>query len=156
MLLAAIAVAIAITVARPFDPTITLRSLTPEPVAPPFDHDGRRQQFSVVVRNDGYLPVWLDPGDTQIPDQSWGMNPKLGYPAFVDIEIWKEDCTKLAPGEDRAFTLVVLKKYNQFRLGVVARDWRGRDGFKFLGYFDNISPDGGEPSDAPESPSRAF
>ncbi|MDA8743303.1 hypothetical protein N9N28_01605 [Rubripirellula amarantea] len=143
LLLASLAAAMAIALTRPFTPAITLQSLTPKPVGAPFDHDGRWHQFQIVVRNDGYLPIWLDPGDTQIPDQSWAMNPKLGHPAYVDIEIWKQDCTKLGPGECRAFTLVVLNEYRQFRLGVAARNWLGKDGFAFLGFFDNDPPSNG-------------
>lgn len=144
LLLATAVVAISIALLKPFEPTISVQSLEVVPVAEPFSNfPGRFRQFRLTVRNDGRLPVWLMSPDVPIPDLSWSNPP--GGPTRVEIDIYKDRCTKLAAGGTRVYALVVHAEYEQFHLLVQARDWRGRDGYTYLGLHHCEPKSGSEP-----------
>lgn len=135
--------AVGIALFKPFAPKISVQSLVAVPVAVPFSNfPDRFRQFRLTVRNDGRLPIWLSPSDVPIPDDSWS-NAK-GGPTRVEIGIYKDSCTKLAAGESRVYDLVVHAEYEQFRLWVHARDWRGRDGYTYLGIHKPTSKNDNE------------
>lgn len=114
------------------------------PVAEPFSYfDGKFRQLQLTVRNDGLLPVWLRPNDIAISDDSWFA--PVGGPTYVEVDIYKDDCTKLAAGNTRTYDVVVHAEYEEFRLFVHARDWRGRDGCAYLGQHDTDLRKSGEP-----------
>lgn len=113
-------------------------------VAEPFSYfDGKFRQLQLTVRNDGRLPVWLRPNDIPISDDSW--SALAGGPIYVEVDIYKNECTKLAAGNTRTYDIVVHAKYEEFRLFVHARDWRGRDGYAYLGQHDTDLQKSGEP-----------
>lgn len=114
------------------------------PFAAPFSHlDGRYRQIRLTVRNDGRLPIWLRPNDTLIPDDS-SFVPASG-PTYVQLDIYKDDCTKLAAGNTRTYDIALHADYEEFRLFVYARDWRGRDGYVYLGQHDTDLRKRGKP-----------
>ena len=151
LLLATAVVATAITIFKSFKPDVSIQSLAQVPVAEPYSKfPGKFRQLRLTVRNDGRLPIWLTPNDLLVPDYAWESNAATGDPTFVELEIYKDKCTKLAAGESRVYDLVLHAEYEQFRLGTLARDWRGRDGYRHLGFHEIPRSDFGEPSVATE------
>lgn len=124
--------AIGIATFRPFTPSVSILSIVPTPVSKPYSSfDGKYRQYKLTLQNDGHLPVWLRPGDTTISDFTW--LSVADESTEVDINIYQDECTKLSAGRTRTYRVVVDAKFEEFRLFVHARDWRGRDGYDYLG-----------------------
>jgi hypothetical protein len=135
LLLSTTAVAFVIVAFKPFTPPVSLKSMVTAPFPEPFSHlDGRYRQIRLTVQNDGRLPVWLRPSDSLNPDDSWWA--PSGGATCVRLDIYKDDCTKLAAGETRTYDVALHSNYEKFRLFVYARDWRGHDGCVDLGQHD--------------------
>ncbi|GAB5515431.1 MAG: hypothetical protein Rhob2KO_31560 [Rhodopirellula baltica] len=148
--------AIGIAVSRPLKPAISIESLAAVPATEPFtEFPGKYRQFTLTVKNDGSLPLWLTPNESPILDFPWLSFANQGHPTYVELEIDADDCAKLSAGETRVYNLVVHAEFKQFTLGVHARDWRGREGYTHLGFFETANAVSREESDAPESASQA-
>ena len=153
LLLVTALVAVGIATFKPFEPSISVPSMIAVPVAEPYFSPplaGRYRQFQVFVRNDGLLPVWLAPNDTLVPDHAWESIATLRDPTYVDLDIYEDKCTKLGAGQSRVYDVVVHAGYERFRLGIQARDWRGRDAYRHLGFHEIPGQNYGEPSVATE------
>ena len=153
LLLVTALVAVGIATFKPFEPNISVPSVLAVPVAEPYSNaplTGKYRQFRISVQNDGRLPVWLTPNDTLVPDYAWESVAALRDPTYVDLDIYGDNCTKLGAGQSRVYDVVVHAGYRRFRLGIQARDWRGRDRYKHLGFHEIPRQDSGEPSVATE------
>lgn len=153
ILLVTALVAVGIAALKPFEPAVSVHSLIAVPVAEPYSQapfTGKYRQFRLTVRNDGRLSLWLTPNDTPVSDFSWLSDAAQREPTRVELDIYKDNCTKLAAGQTRVYDLVVHAEYEQFRLFVHARDWRGRDGYTHFGLHPTEPQNDGEPSVATE------